>query len=67
MSPNYPVKTLRIVPTGAVTMPKFHLGQKYANDVVSHNLLRGDVTRNILFTDNKVVITHTKNECLKKL
>ena len=30
---------------------KFHLGHKYIKYVTSHNLLRGDVTTNIL--DNK--------------
>ena len=42
-------KTLRIVPTGAATIQSFHLGQKYAKNIISHNLLRGDVTTNIFF------------------
>ena len=58
MSLQYQNKMIRIVPIGAATILKFHLGQKYA---ISHNLLRGDVTINILFIDdNKVIITHTK-------
>ena len=46
---------------------KFHLGQKYAIYEISHNLLKGDMTTSIVFTDdnNKVINTHTKNECLK--
>ena len=63
----YQDKTLRRMPTGAATIQKLHLGQKYAKNVISHNLLRGDVTTNILFMDDnkKVIITYTKTECLK--
>ena len=47
---------------------KFHLGQKYAKNEIRHTLLKGDVTdHKYIFTDhkNKVIITHTKNGCLK--
>ena len=54
----YQDKTLRIVPTGAVTIQNFHLGQKYAITHKIHNILRGDVTTN---TDDNVIITHSKN------
>ena len=30
------------------TIQNFHLSQKYAENVISYNLLRGDVTTNIL-------------------
>ena len=51
--------------TLATIIQNFRLGQKYTKNVISHNLLRDDVTTNIFFTDdNEVIITHTKNECL---
>ena len=55
------------MPTGAATIQKYHLSKKYPKNVISHNWLRGDVTTNIVFIDDnkKVIITHTKNECLK--
>ena len=55
----YQDKTLRIVPTGAATNTK-------VLSTIIHNLLRGNVTINILFIhDNKVLITQSKNERLK--
>ena len=56
----YQDKPIRTVPTGAATIQNFHRSQKYA---IGPNLLRGDVTTNILSTDDnkKVIFIHTKN------
>ena len=55
--------SLRIVPTCAATIQKFHLSQKKKKmQLVIHNLLKCDVNTCVLFTDGnkKVIITHIK-------
>ena len=64
----YQDKTLRMVPTGAATIQKYHLGKKYTKHVIIHNILRGNVTQMyFLQITRKVIITHSKYECLKTL